>query len=237
VKPVPELAQLQKRIRESIHAQKMVPELDTEIVSDHIAAPQRLQVYQNNYHGTLIEALLGVFPIVSAFVGEVFTRQALKHFIECDPPRDVCLSEYGASFPEFLDAYNHAADVPYVGDIARLEWAVHSLQHALEKSHQSVSVGELRLNENVVFLESDYPLLNLWMVGTGRMVPEAVHIQQGGQDICVVLHAGQIELFTISEAEQKSLAQLQGGEGGMTDLAIETLRLKNIVVKTDFTGG
>ncbi len=225
---MPSLAQLQKDMRRSIIARQMAPQLNDLIVSDGLSAERRLQIYQNNYQGLLVDALLGVFPIVSAFVGDVFTRTALKHFITTAPPKEACLSNYGGDFPDFLADYEHLQHVLYVADIARLEWAIHELQHACEVPLSEQKAGSVNLN--TVFIKSDYPLLNLWMVGAGQMQAEAVHIDQGGQRVCVVLNEGQIQLFAVSQDEHEGLRCLKSGLGLKNEAVCQSLRNKNILI-------
>jgi len=220
------LARLQENMRKSIQAREFISELATEIVSDKVSAADHLQIYQNNYQGTLVEALLEIFPIVSAFVGEVFTRSALKHFIDASAPREACLSRYGEDFAEFLSTYEHASGVPYLGDIAALEWAVHHLMH---QDENDAAAHNIAVNENAVFIVSDYPLLNLWMVGSGQLMPEAVHIDQGGQTVCVLLDDAQIQLFSLSEDEQQLLAQIKDGAAISNQLGMENLKNKKIL--------
>ena len=225
---MPNLAELQESMRRSIHAQEMAPELDKAIVSDELTASTRLQIYQNNYQGTLVDTLLGVFPIVSAFVGEVFTRTALKHFIEHTPPTDACLSMFGEDFPRFIANYKHAEDVAYLEDIAELEWQIHALQHVQETSQEAKAVPTV--NKNAHFIKSEYPLLNLWLVGTGQLMPEAVHLDQGGQHVCVLLDEGQVQLFALSDEEQTLLKNIDDDSVPFNDGAVLSLKTKKILV-------
>lgn len=222
------LAQLQRDIRKSVQARKITPELTDEILSGGLSAEARLQIYQNNYQGTLVDALLGIFPIVTAFVGEVFTRTALKHFIDASPPIEACLSSYGADFSSFLKTYQHADTVPYIADMAALEWAVHDLQHATEK-HIGAE-DKIIINDNCVFIDSEYPLLNLWMVGSGQLVPESVHIDQGGQMVSVLLDEAEIRLFAVTLDEQTALAQIQDGDTPDNEVALRSLKTKKIIL-------
>ena len=42
------------------------------------------------------------------------------------------LDDYGADFPDFLAAFAPAASLPYLADVARLEWAVSRMLHAAD---------------------------------------------------------------------------------------------------------
>jgi len=223
------LAELQRSIRKTIHAGDMVEGLEHEIVSTELAAAARLQVYQNNFREPLAQSLLEVFPIVAAFVGGVFTRTALRHFIEWEPPIEPCLSNYGKRLGVFLGSYAPADSVPYLSDLADLEWAIYELQHVAEQAPADEPV--LALNKNSVFIASKFPLLNLWMVGNGQLRAEAVHIDQGEQFVCIVLSGMRVQLFALSQKEQIVVTDFKHGKLVDDADVIRSLSDKGILVK------
>tara|TARA_R110002096_G_scaffold346162_2_gene539627 strand:- start:303 stop:1013 length:711 start_codon:yes stop_codon:yes gene_type:complete len=231
------LAVFQERFRIAIHSGEISDVLSKGIEEGILPVAARMQVYQNNYEMTLAGLLGGVFPLTAAFVGEEFLRSAAKLFIKERPPKDPKLEQFGADFSSFLRGYPHAVDVIYVADLAALEWAVHELQHvkALDEGACPVetSVEGCTLNPNVRFIESDYPLLQLWMVGMGQLVPEAVHIESGGQNVAVILDGLEVKLSIIDEQELKAvhmlstrLALTEEQQAGV----MRTLAAKNIVI-------
>ncbi|MEX0297592.1 MAG: putative DNA-binding domain-containing protein, partial [Kordiimonas sp.] len=199
------LASFQADFRRAIHAGNMPKNLQEKIVEDALSAEARMHVYQNNYHMTLVSLLQGIFPLTSAFVGEEFLKGAAKLFLSDNPPHDPRLERFGEQFPGFLNEYPHASDVIYVADIAKLEWAVHELQHvrALEEGNEAVAthIEGVTLNPNVRLIQSDYPLIQLWMVGMGQLVPEAVHIDAGGQTVAVTLDGFEVKLHVLTDEE------------------------------------
>ena len=222
------LAALQRSIRQTIQTGDLDKDLVSEVVSTELDASARLQIYQNNYREPLIQGLLDVFPIVSAFVGEVFTRTALRHFIEEKPPAEPCLSNYGDKFSSFLRGYEAAGSVPYLGDIAALEWAVYKLQHVAEvEARGGVRLGII---PKAIFIDSSFPLLNLWMVGNGQLQAEAVHVDQGGQYVCVALHDIQVQLYALSEAEQAVIVAVKNGEVHENNNVTNALRNKGVLI-------
>jgi hypothetical protein len=84
---------------------------------------RRFGVYRNNVYASLIDVLAGRFAAVMRLVGEEFFRAMARAYVEGEPPRSVVLIRYGASFPTFVAGFPPAASVPYLGDIASLEWA------------------------------------------------------------------------------------------------------------------
>lgn len=231
------LAAFQERFRQAVHSGQTGDELARAIVSDDLSATARMQVYQNNYLMTLTDLIQGVFPIVTAFVGEAFLRGAAKQFIQDNPPINPRLDTFGETFSEYLAKYPYAEDIRYVADVAALEWAVHELQHVSALADGVVAEpaknGDYLLNPNVRVIISDFPLLQLWMVGMGQLVPEAVHIEAGGQNIAVCLDGYEVKLHVLSEDELKALEWLAGDAdevGTGTQDHIRTLTDKTIIV-------
>src|SRR6266542_3456863 len=70
------------------------------------------------------EALATTFPTVQALVGEDFFRMLARAFVGQSPPNQPVLAEYGAGFPAFIAGHDAARDLPYLADIARLDWAL-----------------------------------------------------------------------------------------------------------------
>ena len=91
---------------------------------------RRLQVYRNNTRLGLTGALEAVYPVVSKLVGEGFFRYAAAEYIARHPSRLGDLHEYGGFFPAFLRAFEPAAELVCLPDVARLEWSYHQVFHA-----------------------------------------------------------------------------------------------------------
>jgi hypothetical protein len=96
------------------------------------AAPEDevFAIYRNTVHSTLLNALRLSFPAVLRLVGPDFFEGAAREFIGSRPPLSACLNDYGGQFPDFLSQFAPAASLPYLGDVARLEWAVNCALHA-----------------------------------------------------------------------------------------------------------
>ena len=50
------------------------------------------------------------------------------------------LNVYGDEFGEFLADYPHAANLPYLADVARLEWAIDEAQRAIDRPREPEAV-------------------------------------------------------------------------------------------------
>jgi hypothetical protein len=89
-----------------------------------------VEVYRRNMLANLGNALEATFPVVLRLVGGDFFREASRQFVRAHPSRSGDLNEYGEAFAGFLETYSHAQSLPYVADVARLEWACHESEQA-----------------------------------------------------------------------------------------------------------
>ncbi len=92
----------------------------------------RLEIYANTRRATLTHALALTFPAVRALVGAAFFEAMAEAFAATTPPVSAYLNDYGAELPRFVRSYAPAAAVPYLSDVARLEWAVSRACHAAD---------------------------------------------------------------------------------------------------------
>ena len=106
----------------------------SQIVDDGFSAAERLDIYRNTFLSSLTGALRISYPAVHRLVGEEFFEAAAQCFIEAYPPQGAYLNAYGAGFGDFLAQFPPAASLPYLADVARLEWAVNCALHAEEST-------------------------------------------------------------------------------------------------------
>ncbi|MEP7156800.1 MAG: DNA-binding domain-containing protein, partial [Betaproteobacteria bacterium] len=155
------------------------------LAAEHIRGPgasggkldgaRRLEVYRHNVFTNLRNVLGDIFPVVKRIVGDAFFIHAADQFIRMTPSRSGDLNRYGEAWPQFLASYPHAAELPYLPDVANLEWAWHECFHAAEAA--SLDLGRLadvaegeqgellfRLHPAVRLLCSESPVLRIWQV-------------------------------------------------------------------------
>ena len=102
------------------------------LFDDAEAPSPGIAIYRRNVQSNLHDALAATYPIVRRLVGESFFREAARRHSREYPSRSGDLNEYGAEFARFLASYPHASALPYLADVARLEWACHECLHAAE---------------------------------------------------------------------------------------------------------
>jgi len=134
---------------------------------------RRFAVYRNNMKASLAAALAARFPVVERLVGGEFFRAMALVFVERRPPDSPVLAEYGAGFAGFVDTFEPAADLPYLADVARLEWARHVAWHAADAEPiaidrlaavtvERLDSVSLALHPAVGVVASAFPVASIW---------------------------------------------------------------------------
>jgi hypothetical protein len=90
---------------------------------EHGQLTDRIAVYRNTVQASLTDVLATAFPAVQRIMGANNFTRAARRFIAAHPPRLPHLSVYGAAFPAFLAGFEALKPLPYIADVARLEWA------------------------------------------------------------------------------------------------------------------
>ncbi|KXF74735.1 hypothetical protein ATN84_22850 [Paramesorhizobium deserti] len=96
------------------------------------AAKKRYDVYRNNVTVSLIDALAAVFPATQRITGTDFFRAMARFHVRATPPTSPLLFEYGRDFPDFIENYEYARQMPWLMDVARIERAWLDAYHAAD---------------------------------------------------------------------------------------------------------
>lgn len=161
----------------------------------------RFNVYRNNVVSSLIDALADTFPVVQELVGDEFFRAMAAHFLRQSPPRSRVLAQFGADFPAFAEAFEPARPVPYLADIARLEFDRVRAHHAADAapvereaialaSASGERIGELRfeLHPSVSVLHSLHAIVSIWAAHQGE--GDLSQVDPGSAEAALVVRSG-----------------------------------------------
>ncbi len=86
------------------------------------AARVGLAVHRNSMAKAAADALVAQFPTVERVVGVAWLSAAAVAHAADYPPRKASLLDYGAGFANWLTIFPPAADMPFLADLARLDW-------------------------------------------------------------------------------------------------------------------
>lgn len=194
--------------------QKATVELPAFIASrGDLQSEDLLGIYRNNTLGLLKENLELIYPTVLAIVGEEFFKTLAYHYIPLNPSKSGDMHEYGENFADFISHFPAAESLPYLPDIARLEWRWHQVYHAADNQDFDVATLASVAAENFdrlffklidasALVQSDYPILKIWQISQPNTDSElTVNLDDGGQNIVMLRVQGTIYMHSISDAE------------------------------------
>lgn len=199
------------------------PRLEAAVVGDSIPAAARLRVHRHHIEQSLVAALAATFSTVQAIVGEDFFRAMVRRYVACDLPCQPVLAEYGAGFPAFIADYEPATSLPYLADVARLDWALNLAFQSWAMNHltaadlsslppERVAELPLALAPGAAVLRSSYPIDRIWRVSQPGAADETIDLGAGGVSLLVLRREDDAAFVAVSEAEEAFLSALERGE-------------------------
>lgn len=184
----------------------------------------RLAVYRNNVVASLIDALGATFPVVRQLVGETFFRAMARLFVRSAPPSSPILAHYGAEFPAFIAGFAPAADLPWLADVARLEYLRVRAYHAAdvpvadpaelaELLGDPERLGGLRLvlQPALALLRSPFAIVSLWAAHQQDTVDLTQVVPGQAENALVLRHGLDVEVIGLLPGEALFVACLQEG--------------------------
>jgi hypothetical protein len=127
-----ELAQLQGRFCAALASTSAPARTGPALRGDPELAARRLAVYRNNIRLMRINALAAAYPLVRNIVGAEFFAGLARAYAIAHDARSGDLNEYGDEFAPFLAGFEPARELPYLPDVARLEWLAHRAYYAAD---------------------------------------------------------------------------------------------------------
>lgn len=133
----------------------------------------RFAIHRNNVRAARTEALRQGFPVLERLLGAEYFSALADVFVQQHPPRSAAFHEYGAELAGFIEAFVPLAQMGYLADIARLEWARLRAFHAADAPVPEVDAlalgglaqlleAPLRWHPSVTLLCSAHPVYRLW---------------------------------------------------------------------------
>lgn len=190
-------------------------------------APSRQQralaAYRVNGEALAARALAAAFPTVEQLVGsEAFAALAAAHW-RAQPPTSGDMATYGAMLAAFIDRDAQLADLPYLGDVARLDWAVHRIESAADVHQPPEGLERLGtddpaelamlLRPGIVLLGSRWPVATIWhahrQAGADRFAPVREALAAGvGEQVLVWREGWRPRVLALAEADARFTAAL-----------------------------
>lgn len=190
----------------------------TIIPSDTLSAMGRIKIYQDSINAAKLNNLSSTYPVCQKLVGDHFFWGCARLYIKQSKHSDPNFNLFGGDFAEFLSGFKPVEQVPYLPDVARLEWAYQQATNAptYTPCHKNafINLNEaenmlLQLPPNSTLLDSPYPILKIWEVNQEEAPKTEIHLDQGGVK-CLVWQKGyDINIDVLSGGQYQFLSCLQ----------------------------
>jgi hypothetical protein len=193
------------------------------ILEDQLPAARRFNVYRNNFRIFLTDGLAAIYPVVEQLVGPEFFGFMADRYIRSHPSRTGNLHNQGHALAGFLSRFQAVSKLPYLADVARLEWAYHEVFHAAApKSFKPKALDKVAaegypklrfdLGPACRLVRSTYPIFRIWEVNQeGYVGDKYVDLDVGPESVLVVRPQLEVELWRVDPAETVLLRALESG--------------------------
>jgi len=173
-----------------------------------------LDAYRGNAAAVAERALAAAFPTVRRAVGELAFAALARDHARGAPPVCGDLGEWGAAFPAWLEGREPLRPWPWLGDSARLDWAVHRCERAADPAVDAASWASLETTAperlSLRFQPGTQLLRSRWPIATVH----AAHRDPHPQDLAAVraaLDAGRGEAVLVVRAGWRATLHVVAG--------------------------
>lgn len=216
----PALLDLQRSFIAALYGED-APDLAGKIAGNGLPPSSRLQIYRNSSEQIHVDALRTSYPAILALVGEDFFEQAAAGYRRASASRSGNLHEFGAHFAEFLEQLPQTAHLPYLGDVARLEWRRQLSALSAEANPLSPVEFERALNDlvgparivlhpSLQLFSSTHPALAIWMYAINPD-QERFELPSDGENIVLWRTDGEVAMASVDAASHACIEALVRG--------------------------
>lgn len=195
---------------------------DAAAVARHLVDASGMVVYANNFLCGTVDALRAVYPVVERLLGPACFRAVARRYVRRHPAWSGDLHDYGGGYGAYLARQPELAGLPYLTDVARLEWARHCVYLAADA--EPLAPGALAtfapadwptLRFDIVpavrFVASDFPVLAIWRANQSDAGDATVSLDSGAEHVLVQRCGAAIEFEPLSAADYEFVTSLAAG--------------------------
>jgi hypothetical protein len=204
---VSELAALQRDFGAAIASRDKAAEAAPIFRGPPEAALERLSVYRGNVVGACTKALTGAYPVVAKIVGESFFEGLAREYLRRFPSTSGDLNEFGAQLSQFVARFEHTQDLPYLPDVARMEWLVHRAYYAADEPGPGLCLAPA-----CALIASPWPLARIWQIHQDDYEGEfSVDLEAGPERILIYRPRFRVLVGAISTGAYRFLERCGAG--------------------------
>ena len=170
-----ELLDIQRDLACALNHEHAAPGEARWLMGDAVLMEQRLAIYRANTAAAATKALGAAYPVVRQVVGDAFFNGVVHAYQRLVPSTSGDLFDYGEAFAGFLADFPHTQSLPYLPDLARLEWAVHRAYGAEDaKAWDRQALAQVAPTRQsairfdwaagTAMVDSNFPIVRIWQI-------------------------------------------------------------------------
>ncbi|MGH8686584.1 MAG: DNA-binding domain-containing protein [Burkholderiales bacterium] len=176
--------------------------------------PQAMAVYRGTVFGNWTGALASAYPVVRRIVGKDYFDALARRYANAHPSEDGDLNAYGESLARFVAEDADVQDLPYLPDVARLEWLAHRAHFAGDPApFEPGRAAEARLAPACGLLAAAWPVATIWNAHQPGGDPAAVDLRKGAELALVHRPGWRAEVLALGAGDYRFLDRLLAGAG------------------------
>ncbi len=170
-----ELLRFQQDFAASLRDRQRTAETRRWLVGDAATVDARVAIYRANMQAAAEKALSAAYPVVQQAVGDEFFGGLARAFQHGTPSASGDLGDYGTDFHAFLATFEHTQHLPWLPDLARLEWAAHRAYGAADGAPwDPASLVQVDADDQdairfdwspgTAIIDSTWPIVRVWTI-------------------------------------------------------------------------
>lgn len=191
------------------------------IAGNGLAPEARMRIYRRSCNETQVAALRTTYPAVLALTGVDYFDQTARGYRHAHPSRSGNLQAFGDAFAEYLETLPCCRSVPYLADVARLEWLRQLTILAPESApidpgpladamHNAGNSLQIVPSPSLHLLASPYPVLTIWNYAL-HPDDDALTLGEAGESVALWREDGEVAMAVPDPASFACIAALARG--------------------------
>lgn len=95
--------------------------------TQRLSTLRSFEIYRHHRYAKLLNALITTYPVCQRLVGEKFFNMLVDPYVQQSVSASPSLNDYGATLAAVLGDSPYLVDLPYLIDVMRLEWYIHTI--------------------------------------------------------------------------------------------------------------
>ncbi len=217
----PSLLAVQRIMKARIHPGRQIAAEEIKKVLN-IAGEERLDAYSNGYVARVHESLSEVYQAVKHLAGDQAFEALAHHYAAAYSSHNYNLNYAGEHLPEFLKTVALSENLPFLPDLARLEWQVAQAFHAFQGEPFDASVLSafapegfeklhIHFQPSVSIVASEWPVLDLWKARKTLLKEINIDLVDRPQNVLVFRNGLEVFCEAVDLAQSRLLGGLLSG--------------------------